>query len=290
MDVSAWLRYGDVCRAAGQPDEAADAYGRVAELAPESTAPLRRLAELALETGDAAAARGHIETLLVRNAERRPTVEELRLLRDACRALDDDAAVRSLDDQLARRESRGTHRPRSRIRPPRRMQDEADDSPLPLSIAVERGPGGEVPHPPNTHSRPRRTPSSIASSACKDFRPNQVQVIGNVLAGQSTLAIMPTGAGKSLTYQLPAMLLPQATLVVSPLIALMKDQIDGLPEALRGRATAINSSMSHHRGARADARHRGGRLQTRLHRAGTAAAAPLPARPEAGGRLALRRG
>ena len=89
-DVSAWLRYGDVCRAAGQTDEAADAYGRVAELAPESTAPLRRLAELALETGDAAAARGHIETLLVRNAERRPTVEELRLLRDACRALEDD--------------------------------------------------------------------------------------------------------------------------------------------------------------------------------------------------------
>ncbi|HEY7909706.1 MAG TPA: RecQ family ATP-dependent DNA helicase, partial [Thermomicrobiales bacterium] len=71
-----------------------------------------------------------------------------------------------------------------------------------------------------------------------------VQVIGNVLAGQSTLAIMPTGAGKSLTYQLPAMLLPQATLVVSPLIALMKDQIDGLPEGLRSRATAINSSMS----------------------------------------------
>ncbi|MCA1670285.1 MAG: tetratricopeptide repeat protein, partial [Thermomicrobia bacterium] len=64
-DVSAWLRYGDVCRAAGKFDEATDAYGRVTELAPDSTAPLRRLAELALESGDAAAARGQIETLLV---------------------------------------------------------------------------------------------------------------------------------------------------------------------------------------------------------------------------------
>src|SRR5205807_4367758 len=83
-----------------------------------------------------------------------------------------------------------------------------------------------------------------AQFGLRDFRPNQTQVIGNVLAGKNTLAIMPTGAGKSLTYQLPAMLLPHATVVISPLIALMKDQIDGLPEAVREAATAINSSMS----------------------------------------------
>src|SRR5262249_4121260 len=58
------------------------------------------------------------------------------------------------------------------------------------------------------------------------FRPGQALAIRNVLAGIDTLAIMPTGAGKSLCYQLPALELPGVTLVVSPLIALMKDQHD----------------------------------------------------------------
>ncbi|MGC3987432.1 MAG: ATP-dependent DNA helicase RecQ [Pseudorhodoferax sp.] len=62
----------------------------------------------------------------------------------------------------------------------------------------------------------------------KTLRPGQQRVIDRVLAGQSTLAVMPTGAGKSLCYQLPALLLPGLTLVVSPLIALMKDQCDKL--------------------------------------------------------------
>jgi ATP-dependent DNA helicase RecQ len=60
------------------------------------------------------------------------------------------------------------------------------------------------------------------------FRPGQALAIRNVLAGTDTLAIMPTGGGKSLCYQLPALELPGITLVVSPLIALMKDQHDKL--------------------------------------------------------------
>jgi len=60
------------------------------------------------------------------------------------------------------------------------------------------------------------------------FRPGQEQVIAHLLAGRSTAAVFPTGGGKSLCYQLPALLLPGLTLVVSPLIALMKDQIDRL--------------------------------------------------------------
>ncbi len=78
------------------------------------------------------------------------------------------------------------------------------------------------------------------------FRSYQEQIIARVLRGESTLAILPTGAGKSLTYQLPAQLLPQATVVISPLIALMKDQIDRLPPAIQQRATVINSTLSGH--------------------------------------------
>ena len=58
-----------------------------------------------------------------------------------------------------------------------------------------------------------------------DFRGRQVEVLSRVLTGQSTLAVMPTGAGKSLTYQLPAVLLEGTCVVVSPLIALMHDQL-----------------------------------------------------------------
>lgn len=68
------------------------------------------------------------------------------------------------------------------------------------------------------------------------FRPGQEAVIGTLLAGRSAGAIFPTGSGKSLCYQLPALIFPGLTLVVSPLLALMKDQIDVLQS--RGVAAA----------------------------------------------------
>ena len=75
-----------------------------------------------------------------------------------------------------------------------------------------------------------------------EFREGQGEVIGAILNGKDAVVVMPTGSGKSLCYQLPAMMLAGATVVVSPLIALMKDQVD----ALRARqlpATFINSSI-----------------------------------------------
>jgi ATP-dependent DNA helicase RecQ len=76
-----------------------------------------------------------------------------------------------------------------------------------------------------------------------DFREGQRAVISAVLAGKNVVVVMPTGSGKSLCFQLPAMMLEGATVVVSPLIALMKDQVDAL-QARGLPATFINSSIS----------------------------------------------
>ena len=74
------------------------------------------------------------------------------------------------------------------------------------------------------------------------FRPGQEAIVRSVLSGRPTIAILPTGGGKSLCYQLPAMLLEGTTVVASPLVALMKDQVDAL--SARGiPATFVNSSL-----------------------------------------------
>ncbi|MDC0603382.1 DNA helicase RecQ [Aliiglaciecola sp.] len=75
-----------------------------------------------------------------------------------------------------------------------------------------------------------------------EFREGQKQIIEEVLSGKDALVLMPTGGGKSLCYQVPALLLPGITVVVSPLISLMKDQVDGL-NASGVAATYINSSI-----------------------------------------------
>ncbi|MGE5690902.1 MAG: RecQ family ATP-dependent DNA helicase [Pseudomonadota bacterium] len=76
------------------------------------------------------------------------------------------------------------------------------------------------------------------------FRPGQEDVVRGALAGRDTLALMPTGSGKSMPYQLAAMLLPRPTVVLSPLIALMKDQVDKLPAAVAERTAVVNSSLA----------------------------------------------
>src|SRR5579864_7670242 len=76
------------------------------------------------------------------------------------------------------------------------------------------------------------------------FYPGQEHVITRVMEGQDTLAILATGAGKSLCYQLPALLLEGTTVVVSPLIALMKDQLDMLRDRGVHEVVALNSTLS----------------------------------------------
>lgn len=95
---------------------------------------------------------------------------------------------------------------------------------------------------PGVSSRPEPRHVLRSVFGFDSFRGHQESVIETVLAGQSALLLMPTGMGKSLCYQIPARLLPGLTLVISPLIALMKDQVDAAMQ--KGlRCTFINSSL-----------------------------------------------
>lgn len=77
----------------------------------------------------------------------------------------------------------------------------------------------------------------------EQFRDGQLEVITHILSGGDSLVLMPTGGGKSLCYQVPALLMPGVTIVVSPLISLMKDQVDSL-RASGVKAASINASLS----------------------------------------------
>ena len=77
----------------------------------------------------------------------------------------------------------------------------------------------------------------------REFRPGQRHIIDAVLAGRDCIGVMPTGAGKSLTFQIPAKLLGGPVLVISPLISLMKDQVDALTR-LGFRAAVLNSTLT----------------------------------------------
>ncbi|MDE6160917.1 MAG: RecQ family ATP-dependent DNA helicase [Muribaculaceae bacterium] len=92
------------------------------------------------------------------------------------------------------------------------------------------------------------------------FRPAQREIVDDVLAGRDTIGLLPTGGGKSITFQVPAMMLPGITLVVTPLISRMKDQVDNLPD--RGiRAVYFHSGLSRREAAYASDSARLGRAR-----------------------------
>ena len=79
-----------------------------------------------------------------------------------------------------------------------------------------------------------------------DFRPNQSEIIREIISGRDVLAVTATGGGKSLCYQLPAVMLSGMTVVISPLISLMKDQVDAL-SSQGVNVAMLNSSLSYDR-------------------------------------------
>ena len=94
-----------------------------------------------------------------------------------------------------------------------------------------------------------------------EFRPGQAEAVAAALDGRDALVVMPTGSGKSLCYQLPALMRDDLTIVVSPLVALMRDQAWAVHRIAPGRVTMINSQRSHNANAEAMARVRRGEVR-----------------------------
>jgi len=94
-----------------------------------------------------------------------------------------------------------------------------------------------------------------------DFRPGQSEAVKAALSDHDALVVMPTGSGKSLCYQLPALMRADLTIVVSPLVALMRDQAWAIHRIAPGRVTMINSQRSHNANAEAMARVRRGEVR-----------------------------
>ena len=107
---------------------------------------------------------------------------------------------------------------------------------------------GEVP-PTSTDDSHAKTTDELLIALNKhfdhdNFRTGQREVVETILNGENILASFPTGYGKSLCYQLPALMLPGVTVIVSPLISLMKDQVDALRERGIYSVALLNSSLS----------------------------------------------
>ena len=137
----------------------------------------------------------------------------------------------------------------------------AEEEPAPAPHATPTDGEGSLIEHPAAPARPG-DPQQILESifGYPEFRPGQRHLIDAVLAGRDCIGVMPTGAGKSLTFQIPARILPGTVLVISPLISLMKDQVDALTR-LGFRATVINSSIDFEERKRRLAQLRAGELE-----------------------------
>lgn len=266
----------EVARAAGDPEPARKLHLRTLEERPGNAGALLALAGLDYEAGDAKGARAHLDLALDALAEG-ATTGQLTTAAALAAELGDAALVARLRDQAATLDANRIAAFRSQIQEILGTSD-GDDGHLAAQIQPARPqPSPSRPATPPAQSASRRSQPTAAMLVSADtevveetaspepdlearfpgtlaelrrlfgfgsLRPGQAAVIANVLAGQDTLATMPTGAGKSLTFQLPAMLKDGITLVISPLIALMKDQVEGLPAAVRERTALVNSTLS----------------------------------------------
>ena len=246
-------------------------YRRALDLSPGSTSARVGCARCLAAAGDAEGARTELARVFAHYGDT-PSAWVLREAREIAARLGDatwGAELRDRQAELDAREARRLHATvvpllegtRGASPPPRRGAFGALSVGLArasVAPAVEDGAGGDADEDVRSHgvcvvadgalddtveepAPPEVLDALRETFGYEGFLPGQATIMRAVLAGEDVLALMPTGAGKSLCYQLPALLLPGTTVLISPLIALMKDQLEGLPADLRAVTTVINS-------------------------------------------------
>ncbi len=262
-----WGLLGDAYLAAGYIDRAEEAFRRYRTISPNARPPLIGLAKVALHGQDGVAADAFaVQAIEEGGIDEGPSADILRAALDIFAAVPDVVRHDEVTSLLALRfdaelaaaravldDNGPTQRGATRTKPaatprPRRAEDALPEPP-PLSAA------GDAPVSPAEHARLTAAVQRLFNF--DELLPWQPEILAAVCRGEDVLAILPTGGGKSLCYQLPAFMDAEddanrkLTLVVSPLIALMADQLSNLPDALRAETVAINSSMENGSAAQA---------------------------------------
>ena len=259
----AWALLGRIELGRGDKGAARAAYLRVRDLRPHGRAYLRGMLAVHRAEGDLVTASGYAVRLLDTAREDYPlAVGDYRRLRDYFRESGETTRVAEMEAALERRHA-------EELAELRELLSEGGTSiPAPTPRAPEPKPSKrvEIRHVEASEPLPsfdqvpvsEQERRSITGAVQRYFGfdallPGQLETMACVLRGEDVLTILPTGGGKSLCYQLPAMMAEGSpdgpagrgtTLVISPLIALMKDQVDSLPRKVQARATTINSTLA----------------------------------------------
>jgi ATP-dependent DNA helicase RecQ len=230
--LTAWLARGDTLLATGDAQNAYDAYTIALARRPRNDSAYLGMARCLAALGEAERARQLVAQVFAahEDALESGTVREALAI---ATQIGEEAWIHELRGRLALLNAHDAEALRRRMK---RMIASVQPSQNATQASTTRATAFPDEQPSAELLETLRT-----SFGHTRFLPGQAAIIESVLRGEDVLAILPTGAGKSLCYQLPALLLPGLTLLISPLIALMKDQVEHLPPALRSRATIINS-------------------------------------------------
>jgi len=248
--MGAWSLLGEAYLQLDNLDEAEAAYLHYQQHVPTSRIPAFGLMEVYHRRGDPVTSAAYaVQAYTTDEGDRPVSTSRLRQLRDFFSESGDQNRLLEAESELQKRLQDDLQEIRTKI------QEETD----PAGLTAAKKDRRESAAKGNVELRSLVTdlatiPTSIAerealTAAAREYfgferlLPAQAEIMAAARRGENVLAVLPTGGGKSLCYQLPALLDEGLTLVISPLIALMKDQVDGLPPAVRRHAFAINSSL-----------------------------------------------